>query len=708
MSAPLDTPGAPVSEAGFRGRVKLGELIDAALAPASPEAHAGFVADLAAVTRTEDAITAVADRFHEEGDHGRRVFVEWLARLRVRAPAAVLEAVPPLLHDPTLPDDLRVRAAARALRSSRSPKDYLTRLAPALTAGVTPLAALARLRAVQGRLRRSRALDLLIARRERRLRLACPHCPARLRLPELARHLYEAHGLVIDRGRARRPDRLAKELRKRYATGRDTTLLDLAAQLSEPDALRAWAARSGAATADVAPLAAAAGGRGNGLCPRCLSELPASVEPLPTSLVLAGGRLTGDGHTVEVRGPDGLRTCTITTPTGLLRSGLDGRRAVGPRALGVLLAAVILLAGIVLRVPFTGTFLVALVVYSAVRLLRAPLPQAAERAVDRAWTGLVPRLSASVDADRFVIRLCRASTGRGDAEARAGVLRAVVSSERTTALSAAARFLQLDDAGRLGVDRVAGVGDLIATGFRSDEKLAFAEQVAELLLALHPGREDIARLRILVLDAAFAAGYTPRGLADLWAACPRLRELAAVESLSRLGLQHVVWALREERPWDALVPAGTVFELARVAPTLSGRVLDQHPDLLLFHRTPPAVDEALGWVLVTARGVVVGGMVVADPDAEVRIDGGRLIGSATLVFGTHRLPLPRRPPAELVTTLRRLLRVRTELLLPRLDAALAASPSPQQLGELARRCRCGAPVLVAAGRVGRVFRAGPA
>lgn len=701
MSSPLDAPGAPVSEAGFRGRVKLGDLIDAALAPASPEAHAGFVTDLAAVTRTEDAITAVADRFHAEGDRGRRVFLEWLARLRVRVPAAVLETVPPLLTDTTLPDEMRIRVAARALRSSRSPKDYLSRLAPALTAGLTPLAALARLRAVQGRLRRSHALDVLIARRERRLRLACPRCTSRLRLPEMALHLYEEHGLVIDGGRARRPSRVAKQLRRQYAAGRDTTLLDLAAQLSEPDALRAWAARAGATAGDVKPLAAAAGDCGNGLCPRCLTELPSSVEPLPAPLTLAGGRLTGDGYTVEIRGPDGLRTCTITTPAGVLRSGLDGRRAVGPRALGVVTAAAVLVAGIALRVPVTASLVVALAAYSAVRLLRAPLPPAAERVVDRAWINLVPRLSA--DADRFVTRLCRASTGRGDAETRARALRTVIDSAPGAA--AAARFLQLDDAGRLGVDRVAGVSELVTAGLRGDEPLAFAEYVAEFFLVLDPRSEDIGRLRMLVLDSAFEAGYTPRGLADLWAACPRLRELTAGEPLSRLGLQHVVWSLREERPWETLAPAGTVFELARVAPTLSGRLLDEHPDLLLFHRPPPAVDEAFGWVLVTARGVVVGGNVVADPDAEIRIDGGRLIGSAALVFGPHRLALPRRPPAEFVTTLRRLLRVRTELLLPRLDAALAASPTHRQLGSLTRRCRCGADVLVGTGSVGRVFRA---
>jgi hypothetical protein len=255
---------------------------------------------------------------------------------------------------------------------------------------------------------------------------------------------------------------------------------------------------------------------------------------------------------------------------------------------------------------------------------------------------------------------------------------------------------------------VFGIADLIAGGLRGDESVAFAEHVAELFLSSRrpPDAADRARLRVLVLDAAFAAGLTPRGLTDLWAGCPRLRELCAVTPLSRLGLQYVVWTLGPERPWETSTAAGSVFELARVAPRLGGRLLAAHPDLLLYHRPPPAVDEALGWVLVCARGLVIGGKVVADADAEVKIEGGRLIGAATLVVGPHRFSLPRRPPAEFAGTLQRLLRLRSELFLPRLDAALAPGPTPPALIPLARGCRCGANVLVAAGEVGRLTRPG--
>jgi hypothetical protein len=699
-----------VTEGGSRGRIKLGELIDAALSPAEPPAHAGFVADLAAVTRSADAVSAVADRFLAEGEAGRRILLEWLARLRVRMPGPLLELVPTLLADPVLTRDLQVRVAARAIRSSRNPKALLNRIVPLLTTGLSPLAALGRLRAVQGRLSRSRALDRLIARRERRLRLTCPRCASRLRLPELARHLYEVHGLLLHNGRARNPDRLLNDLRRRYAAGRDTTILDQAAQIADPVALRAWAARTSPTQSDIAAAAAVAADRGAGLCPHCLSELPPSVERLPPPLVLSRGRLSGEGYLVEVRGPDELRTCTVTTPAGVLRSGLDGRRAVGPRAAAALVAAAVVLAGIVARVYTPAVLALALLAYAAVRLVRSPLPPAGDRAVDRAWTLLADRLADDPTHDRFLTRLCRTSAGRGEVDARVEAVHEVTVRSNDPAVRAAALFLQLDDTGRLGVDRVSGVAGLIASGLRGDEAVAFAEHVAELFLARDPGPPpaDRARLGVLVLDSAFAAGITPRGLAELWAGCPRLRTLTAVEPLSRLGLKYVVWMLRDGRPWEVSASVGSVFDLARIAPTLGGRLLAENPDLLLYCRPPAGVDEALGWVLVCARGVIVGGEVVADPDAEIRVEGGRLIGSATLVFGPHQFSLPRRPPAEFVTTLRRLLRLRTDVLLPRLDAALATRPTPAMLIPLARRCRCGADVLVAAGELGRAVRLNPA
>ena len=664
-----------MSDASSRGRVKLGELTDAALADADAVAHAGFVADLALVTRTADAMVAVSDRLLADGSRGRRVFLEWLARVRMRLPEDILSRLPTVLAEADLPFDLRVRAAARALRSSGSSRDTLVHIVAALTEGLSPLAALNRLRAVQVRMRRSKSLDALIGRRERRLRLSCPRCPARLGLAAMARHLYEEHGLILDRGRARRPEKLAKHLRKRYATARDTTLLDEAATLSAPAALRAWGARTRPTAEDLAPLSDDAAACGMGLCPRCLAELSPSVEPLPPPLGLARGRLSGDGFVVEVRGPDGLRTCSITTPWGVVRSGLDGRRAVGPRAVGVVAAGGVLAAAVALKLSIGMGGVLAGAGYIAARLLRDPLPAANRRAIDRAWTDLVPRLPPADTRARFLTRLCRASLNEGEPDARAAALLDEAKSSHNPGVRAAVRFLQTEDAVRLGIDRVGTLGQLLSAELREDQGIVFVEHVADLFLSHRATPADAARLRVLALDGAFAAGYRPRGLNDLWAACPRLGDLMGGLPLSRLGLQYGVWAIASDPPWGAVPGTGTVFELARVAPTLAGRLLHEHPDLLLYYR-PPGAEDPLDWVLVCARGVVVKGTMLVDADVEGRV------GSGT----------------------RRLLKLRAEQLLPLLDTALAPAPTHPSLTTLARRCACGAEVFVSPGRVGRVAR----
>jgi hypothetical protein len=145
--------------------------------------------------------------------------------------------------------------------------------------------------------------------------------------------------------------------------------------------------------------------------------------------------------------------------------------------------------------------------------------------------------------------------------------------------------------------------------------------------------------------------------------------------LSRLGVQYGVWGRASTRPWDAVPGTGTVFELARAAPTVAGRLLREHPDLLLYHR-PPGEDDPLAWVLVCARGVVVRGRLLAEADSEVRLDGAA----------------------------RRLARIRSEVLLPLLDAALTPAPTHPSLSPLVRRCACGADVFIAPGRMGRVAR----
>jgi hypothetical protein len=711
-------------------RLTLGDLAAQALAAAEPGERLRLVGQLARGTRDPEQMAAVADLLLARPPDGDRAFLEWVARLRGPVPGSVLAKVVPLLSARRVPVPVRVATAARVLRAIPDRVAAVRPVTRALTRGLSPLRGLERLRQLQHQVETNRALDVLIDRREQRVKMDCPRCGVRLPRVEMVKHLWHEHGLLLERGKVRAPDRLLADWRDEHAATRSTDPLDRAALVAGEEALRAWLPAADTPAEDTAPQRAAAAEHDCGLCPGCFAELTPAVPGLPPPLVLDDGRLAGDGYVVRVGGAQWLRTLTVSTPERVTRAGPD-RHPLGPRGAATLAALPVLLAalGCAFVIPPRAVppyivacwlVLAAGFVYAVVRLARRPLPPPDDRAVDAAWAVLARRLVEKDEAARFLTRLCLTSPGRGDPEGRAGVLTRLTEraaegageSDESRQLLAAARVLQVDDAARLGRDRVAGLAELIADGLAGEHPTAFAEHAAAAVLARDPPLEpgELARLRVLLVAAAFDAGLKPRDLLDLWAVAPALRRVAAVEPPHRLGLLHGVWLLRNVRRWERVAPADTVFELARTAPNVSGRVLAEFPDLLLYHRTDPDLDRDLGPVLVCTRGVVVGGQLAADPDAEVRqAKAGRFGGGYELTFGRHRVRLTRKLPDEFLEAVRGWLRFRANVLLPHIDGYLdPGSPevAGRVLGPFSRTCgRCGATSAVAVGKVGIPVRA---
>jgi hypothetical protein len=705
-------------------RLTFGELANRVVAADDPEERGRLIIQLARGTRSEEQILAITDRLLSAGESGKRVSLEWVARIRGKIPASVVARVAPLLGDRSIPASIRIAAAARVLQALPDRIEVVKRTIRPLVAGLSPLRRLERLYQLQHQMERSRALDRLIERREPRIKMDCPRCGVRLPRIDMIKHLWHEHGLSLIRGKVRRPERNFEDLKSRHAESRDTTVLDRAGLIAGSDGLRAWAATNDLPADDLAPLLASAEEHRAGLCPGCLAELPEPLAPLLPPLALADARLGGDGYLVEIKGTDWFGTILVSTPASMVAARGAGGPVLGPRGTATVAAAAILLLGllVVFLVPSSiifrfalGTIGLAAVVYGLLSLLLRPPAPAEDRVIDAAWTILARRIIGSLtpteDELRFLTRLCRASFGRGDRDARTGDLSRVIESSESQAsrsdaalrLLAAARVLQVEDGAVHGRDRVAGLAAVAAAGLRGEQPIEFAEYAAECVLGgdSNPDSGDRARLRMLLIAAAFEAGMKPRNLIDLWAVAPALRRLMAVEPLHRLGLLHGVWMMEKLRQWERIAPAETVFELCRIAPNRSGRTLVQFPDLLL-DCLPAAGREDLR-ILICARGVAVGGVMLADPDSEVRVTGGQRRGYM-LVFGPHRIPLERRPPRKFAGTVREWLQFRATVLLPFIDRYLAPGPAEitnRVLQPFVVRCRCGVASAVAVGKRGR-------
>jgi hypothetical protein len=699
-------------------RLTLGDLARQALA-AAPAARTPLLVQLARATRTPEQLVAVADLLLAGGKHGPGVALEWLVRTHPAVPADLVVRVVPHLEAKAIPANLRVAAAARLIRDLPDKPDAIRHVVKGITSGLSPLRGIERLRHLQHQIEKGRALDHLIDRREQRVKVDCPRCKQRLPRVEMVKHLWYAHGLFLNDGKVLGADRLIEAQREAFAATGDPAALDRAALLAgdtRDTFLREWTAGSNPPAEDTAPLRAAAGEHRCGLCPACLTEVPEPLPPVPAPLAVADGRLAGDGYAVEVGGARWFRSVRVTTPEKVLKAGPDRRaRMVSPRGLGTILAALVLLGAAAaaltlpreLAPPFpvaVGGSVLAAAVYGVVCLYRRPLAPPDDRAVDAAWSVLGRRFLQRDTGTRFLTRLCRSSVGRGGPVERVAMLNKVVERARKTAdesnaalhLLAAARVLQVEDAGR---DRLAGIAALAAEAFRGDLPAGFAEHV---VTCFEPrDATDAIRLKMLLIAAAFDGGLRPRDLIDLWGVAPGLRKAMAVEPLHRLGLLYGLWALRNIRRWEKVGKADSVFDLARGP--VGGRFLRQFPDLLLAHDLDPDSEADLGPVLVCGRGVAVGGAMVSNPDAEIRVVKGPR-GGFELVYGRHRLRMEHRPPDGFAEKLRGWLQLRATVLLPYIDGYLEpGSPdvTNRVLGPFRRSCwRCGTVSGVAVGKIG--------
>src|SRR5205085_7896074 len=122
--------------------------------------------------------------------------------------------------------------------------------------------------------------------------------------------------------------------------------------------------------------------------------------------------------------------------------------------------------------------------------------------------------------------------------------------------------LLIEDAAAAGEDPVPLVVEQLARCFVGRLPMVFAERLLEDWRCGWWTRGNLARLRVLLCDRAFEAGFEVRNLQDAGHNAPSLGAVLNTDEPTALAGLRLVWSLRPTRPWDRCGEASSAFELA--------------------------------------------------------------------------------------------------------------------------------------------------
>jgi hypothetical protein len=608
-----------LQEQGAHAGPFLAELLGQALGRLGGATRATAVEALAPVLAAGANPSLVAALASDGEPAARHLALAVLGRLPGPPDGTLVQPLRALLLDRRLPEEAQLAAMAAVLRGAGGDSAVAAELLRTLVSGLGKARSIERLRRLRDRAGKSPALDALCAQLEDQLRLSCPRCQAQLRRPEMIRHLWEEHRLVLDGRRVRDPWAVVEDRVHAYQPGAEPELLErcrVVAQRLDPAQgllrLQRLLLARGVSDPDVRdPLLREARAANAARCPGCFALVPVPPELPPLAVNHRPGRLSARGYSVEVseRGP---RTFLEVRggPGRLLYRGREPGRLWAPRGAALVLAAPLVLVALAWACglidpggtplgPVAALLTAALVVYHTARAWWRLRPPPAERVLHYAWTLLAPRLHADgfvLEDSAFLAGLARLAPSAQHAAERAalwpGLLKrteaAVAAGAAPASHLAALCRLQLADASAEGEDpvpllvaRLARCA-LFAEGGRLP--LAFAEGLLAGWQAgwWTPGHR--ARLRILLCDRAFEAGFEVQNLVDAGRDAPALGSLLGCADPQGLAALRLLWSLRPGRPWDRCGPAVTAFELA--ADPRWGPLLVQYPDLLLRQEEP--------------------------------------------------------------------------------------------------------------------------
>jgi hypothetical protein len=659
-------------------------LLAQGLARVDGERRAGVVEGLAPLVAGEGSTPLLVTLASDNELAARHLALLAIARLPPPIDPHLVQPLRALLLDRRLPPEAQQEALANAVRSA-GPNSVLTaELLQKLVSGVGKARAIERLRQLEKRTGPLPAIDALCAQLEENLRMSCPRCSAELRRPQMIQHLWDEHRLVLDGRRVREPWAVIEDWLDDCRTRPDPELLRRCRVVAEKTDGEEGLARlgrmmlaRGLADAEASrALLGEARAQHAARCPWCYALVPVPREAPPLALDTRPGRLSGGGYAVDVSERGLYTTLEVHTPDRLIHRGPEPRPRwtargatlflVGPLVLLALACAFFWPAGWGPPIAPVGPLLsVALGVYVMVRLtwrLRTP---ADRRLLPYAWSVLAPKLHAEKfvpEDSAFLAGLARRTRpgqgGRARQELLGELIRkteqGVLSGEGSPWQLAALRRLQVEDAAAGGEDPVPLVAGQLARCFEGKLPLTFAQHLLEEWETDWWTKGSLARLRVLLCDRAFEAGFEVRNLLDAGQTAPALGAVLGAERPRALSALRLLWSLRPSRPWDRCGPAVTAFELA--ADAGRARLLAVHPDVLLYQEdgeTLLAADGGAGrmapaQVVLGVDGVWLQGVGFREPPRVVEVRG-RPLGSE-LIMGESVF----RSPADLEALARRM------------------------------------------------------
>ncbi len=627
------------------------------------------------------AVESLANLLAKEGD-GRlaaalaaegEIAGRWLAlALAARAQApfdpASLAVLRSLLHERGLPLEAKFAAVACLIRSAGADGPLTAEFLGLLISGLGKARALDRLRRFERRFGTAPAVDALCAKLEARIRMTCPSCSAKLRRPAMMRHLWDKHRLVLDGRRVRDAWAVVEEWVEEYRKGGDRALLELCRfrgqQLDPADGLHRvhrLLLKSGADDPEArADLLAQARALHASLCPACFAPAPRPREAPPLEITLGRRQLSGAGYSVAIDTKGLWNILEVRTPQRLVYHGRGGawnwttRGAtlfiVMPWVLLTLAAAFLWDVDFAPIVPVA--FLAGAALFTQWIVRKSwPIGASPERLVGRAWTLLAPELHRwefLPDDSAFLAGLALATPPGAFPTPLTPFLTALV--ERTEAAVstgtcppghlAALHRLAVENAAARGGDPAALVADQVARCLQGRLPLAYAESLQTDWQSDIWTRGARARLRVLLCDRAFEAGFEVTTLQDAGRTGPSLGQVIGSDDAAGLAALRLLWSQRPTRPWVPCGPARTVFELA--ADPEFGELIGRRPDLLLWQREPT-------WVVAAEDGeepmrpaeimLCAGGVWLQDvrfSEAPVVVEETQTPFGGQLALGKHR------------------------------------------------------------------------